>query len=157
MRAFGDRDAGRHDVAIDRSVVTDVDLLARRHVAGDFTEHDDRLGEHLGLDSPIGTDRQHMVAKLNGAFDMAFDGQILATVQFALDDDRLPNIHDVLLQLMTRLGTRPRNPRRTRRGRLRSSRWLSARRSDCFIALPHVILRLPPRPGGSWCVYSNSA
>src|SRR5262245_62461889 len=83
-----------------------------------------------------------MVAQLNGAFDMALDGQIFAAVQLALDDDRLPKIHDVLLHMMTRLRTRRRNPRRAWRGRLRRSRWLSACRSDSFIAFPHVILRL---------------
>jgi hypothetical protein len=31
-----------------------------------------------------------MVAQLNGAFDMAFNGQIFAAVQLAFDDDGFP-------------------------------------------------------------------
>ena len=49
------------------------------------------------LISPVRTDRQHVVAQLDRAFDMAFDGQIFAAVQLALDDDRFADVHDVLL------------------------------------------------------------
>src|SRR5262245_9385565 len=147
MRALGDRHARRDDVAIHRSVVADVDLLARGDVARHLAQHDDRLGKDLSLDPAVGTDRQHVIAKLNRTFDMTLNGQIFAAVQLAFDDDGLPNIHDVLLHMMTSLGARPRNPGRHRRGRLRRSRWLSARRSDSFIAFPHVILRLVRSPG----------
>jgi hypothetical protein len=37
--------------------------------------------------------------ELDRAFDVAFDRQIFAAIELALDDDRLPNIHDVLLHL----------------------------------------------------------
>src|SRR5512145_3059030 len=47
--AFGDCDARRCDVAIDRTVVTDVDLLSGRDVARDLAEDDHGLGEHLRL------------------------------------------------------------------------------------------------------------
>src|SRR4030081_2519577 len=102
----------------------------------------------MRTDAAAGTDRQHMIAQLNGAFDMAFDGHILAAVQLALDDDRLPYIHDVLLHVMAaRLCTRTGSPRLGRRGWLRGSRRLSACRSDRFIAFPHVILRLSSSQG----------
>src|SRR2546425_3499484 len=87
VRAFGNRDARRDDVAIHRPVVADVDLVAGGDVAGDFAQHDDRLGEHLGLDAAVGTNRQHVLAQLNRAFDVAFNRQIFAAVQLALDDD----------------------------------------------------------------------
>src|SRR5207302_3930022 len=142
MRSFGDRDAWRDDVAVDRSVVADVDLVAGGHVARDLAEHDDRLREHLGLDAAVGTDRQHMIAQLNRPFDVALDGQILATVQLALDDDGLPNIHDVLLHMLTCLWPRTGGSRYRRRRRLGHGR-LPAGRSHRFIAFPHVtFLRL---------------
>src|ERR1700680_1893424 len=68
---------------------------------------------------------------------MAFNGQILAAVQLALDDDRLANIHDVPLHAVTRLRARTKSSRRHRRGGVRGSRWLSARGADRFIAFPH--------------------
>ena len=40
MRALGDGHARRDDVAVDRAVVANVDLLRRRHVADDFAQHD---------------------------------------------------------------------------------------------------------------------
>src|SRR2546426_523445 len=91
VRAFGNRHARRHDVAVHRSVVADVDLVACRHVAVYLAEDDDRLGKHLRLDSAVGTDRQHVIPQLNRPLDMAFNGQILAAVQLALNDDRLAN------------------------------------------------------------------
>ena len=110
MRAFGDRDARRDDVAVDRPVVADVDLVAGGDVAGDFAEHDHRLREYLRLDPAVRADRQHVIAQLDRAFDVAFDGQVFAAVQLALDDDRLPNIHDVLLHVMARLADEEQEP-----------------------------------------------
>ena len=49
------------------------------------------------------------------------------------------------------LGSRTRSPRLGWRGRLRRSRRLSARRSDRFIAFPHVILRLSSSQGARVC------
>src|SRR5262245_34659281 len=103
MRALGDRHARRHDVAIDRSVVADRDLISRRHIAGHLAEHDDRLRKYLRFDAPVRSDRQHMIAQLNGAFDLSFDGEIFAAVQLAFDDDRFPDVHVVPLNLLARL------------------------------------------------------
>src|SRR6185503_15734125 len=129
--AFGDGDARRDDVAVDRAVVPDVDLVAGGDVAGHLAENDDRLGEYLRLDTAVGPDRQHMITELNRALDVTFDGQVFATVQLAFDDDRLPYVHDVLLHVMTRLNwTRCGRSRRGWRGRLRRSRRLSGRRSN---------------------------
>jgi hypothetical protein len=97
MRALGNRDARRDDVAIHRPFVADVDLLARRDVAGDFAEDDHRLGEHLRLDFAVRANGEHVVAKLDGAFDLTFDGQILAPIQFAFDDDGFTDVHVVPL------------------------------------------------------------
>ena len=85
---------------------------------GHFAEHDDRLGEHLRLDSAVRSDRQHVIAQLNGPFDVAFDGQVFAAVQLALDDDRFSDVHDVFLHAVTRLRTKTGGPGRYRRGRL---------------------------------------
>src|SRR3954449_12502210 len=57
VRAFGDRDPRRHDVAIHRSVVPNVHLVARGDVAGHLAEDDDRLGEYLSFDATVRTDR----------------------------------------------------------------------------------------------------
>ena len=70
----------------------------------------DRLREHLRLDLPVRADRQHVLAELNRAFDMTFDGQVFAAVQLAFDDDRFADVHDVLLHMMARLCTRPAGP-----------------------------------------------
>src|SRR3954466_5845275 len=84
-----------------------------------------------------------MITELDRAFDMTFNCEVFAAVQLTLDDDRLPYVHDVLLHELTRLcWTRCGRSRRGWRGRLRRSRRLSARRSNRFIAFPHVFLRL---------------
>ncbi len=104
MRAFGNGHARRDDVAVHGSVVADVDLLGGGDVAGHLAEDDDRLREDLCLDLSVGPNRQHMVAQLNGSFDLTLDGQILAAVQFALDDDRFADVHDISLHILFRLG-----------------------------------------------------
>jgi hypothetical protein len=143
MCALGDGDPRRDDVAVHRPVVADIHLVAGGDVARHFPEHDDGFREHLRLDAAVGADREDVIAELDGPFDVALDGQVFATVQLAFDDDRLPYIHDVLLHEMARLcRTVNRSPRLNWRGRLGCSRRLSACRSDCFIAFPHVILRL---------------
>ena len=53
----------------------------------------DRLGEHLRLDPPVRPDGQHVLAKLDLAFDLSLDGQILAAVQLAFDDDGFSDVH----------------------------------------------------------------
>src|SRR5262249_6096731 len=95
VRALGNGNPGRDDVAVDRPVVADVNLVTGGDVPRHFAEHDHGLREHLGLDPAVGADRQHMVAQLNGAFDVAFNGQVFAAVQLAFDDDRLAYVHDV--------------------------------------------------------------
>src|SRR5262245_38925252 len=102
VRAFSDGDARRHEIAFNRSVVADVDLLRGGDVAVHLAKDDDRLREHLGLDFPVRPDRQDMITQLDRPFDVAFDRQIFAAVQLALDDDRLADIHDVLLHKVTR-------------------------------------------------------
>src|SRR5262245_52293117 len=97
MRAFGNRHARRNDVAVDRTLVADVDLLARRDVAGDLAEHDHRFGEYLGLDLAIGANGEDVIAQLNGALDLTLDRQIFAAVQFTLDNDGFADIHVVPL------------------------------------------------------------
>ena len=86
MRALGNRDARRNDVAIHGTAVADVDLLARADVADHLAQHDDRFGEHLCLDLAVGSDRQHVIAKLDFPFDVSFDRQVLTAIQLALDD-----------------------------------------------------------------------
>ena len=98
VRAFGNRHARRGDVAVDRPVVADVHLLGRRHVAGDLAEDDDGLGEDLRLDAAVGADRQHVLAQFDLAFDLAFDGQVFAAVEFTLDDDGFADVHGRFLQ-----------------------------------------------------------
>ena len=70
-----------------------------------FAEHDDRLGEDLCLDPTVGSDRQHVFAELDGAFDVTFDGQVFAAVQLAFDDDGLADVHDVFLHGVPRFGS----------------------------------------------------
>ena len=95
VRAFGNRHARRDDVAVDRPVVADVDLLGRGDVAGHFAEDDDGLGKHLRLDLAVRPDRQHVLTQLDLAFDLAFDRQVFAAVQLAFDDDRFADVHNM--------------------------------------------------------------
>ena len=85
VRAFGNRHARRDDVAIDRSVVADVDLIAGGDISRHFAEHDDRLGEHLRLDSAVRPNREDVFFELNGPFDVTFDGQVFTAVQLTFD------------------------------------------------------------------------
>ena len=68
----------------------------RGDVAGDLAEDDHGLGEYLRLDLAVRADRQHVLPKLDLAFDLAFDGEILAAVQLALDDHGFADIHGLL-------------------------------------------------------------
>ena len=93
VRAFGNRDARRGDVAVDRPLSRMSTFSRGGDVAGDLAEDDDRLGEHLGLDLAVRPDREHVLPELDLAFDLAFDRQVLAAVQLALDDDRFADVH----------------------------------------------------------------
>src|SRR5690606_28287527 len=132
---FGDRHARRDDVAVDRAVVTDVDLLGRRDIADDLAQDDHLLGEHLGPDPAVGPDRQHMVLQLDLALDVAFNRQVLAAIQLALDDNGLADVHHVAREpaaVMARGdGWRDRGSRTRRRSRRR-------RRLHRLVTLPHV-------------------
>jgi hypothetical protein len=99
MRAFGNRDAWRRDVAIHRAVLADVHFFGRSHIADHLAEHDDGLGIQLGLDLAVRTDGEHVIAEIDLAFDVPFDREIFAAVQLALDNDRFPNVHYVPLVL----------------------------------------------------------
>ena len=136
VRAFGNGDARRGDVAVHRAVVANVDLLRGGDVAGDFTEHDHRLREDLGLDLAVRANREHVVLQIDPAFDVAFDRQVFAPAQLAFDDDGLSDIHVVPPKLGTRLAGSRRSGNR-RRGRRRRSlrRWRG--RFDRLIPLPH--------------------
>src|SRR5689334_19040578 len=87
VRAFGNRDARRRDVAVDRAVVADVDLLARGHVAGDLAEDDHGLGEYLRLDAGVGPDREDVLPQLDLPLDLSLDREVLASAQLTLDYD----------------------------------------------------------------------
>src|SRR5258705_5456826 len=86
VRALRDGDAWRHDVAVHRSAVADIDLFGGRDVAVDFAEHNDGLREHLCLDLAVGPDRQHVIPKLDLSFDMSFDREVLTAIQLSLAD-----------------------------------------------------------------------
>ena len=72
----------------------------------DLAKHDHRLGEHLRLDFAVGTNRQHVLAQLDRALDVALDGEVLAAVQLALDDDRFSDVHDISLHVVNSIRTR---------------------------------------------------
>src|SRR5918993_1979355 len=96
--ALGNGNAWRGDVAVDRPVVADVYLLGGGHVTGDLAENDDSLGKNLGLDPAVGADRQDVLAQFDFAFNLAFDGQVFAAVEFTLDDDGFADVHGRFLQ-----------------------------------------------------------
>src|SRR5262249_4394134 len=54
VRAFGNCNARRDDVAVDRPVVADVNLVAGRDIPRHFAEHNHRLREHLRFDAAVG-------------------------------------------------------------------------------------------------------
>src|SRR5262245_21875423 len=91
VRAVRDGDAGRDDVALDRAVLLDVDLLSRVQVARDLAEDDDGLGGDLRLDAAVRSDCQHVVLQFDLAVDPAFDREVLAAAQLAVDHDALAN------------------------------------------------------------------
>jgi hypothetical protein len=146
MRPLGNCHARRNDVAVDGTAIADVDLLGGQHVAVDLAEHDHRLGVDLRLDLAIRADGQHVLLQLDLPLDVALDGEVLAAVQFALDDDGLADVHHVPLDLPPRIGLLERRSarlvlggrRRRRRGRL------TAGRLHRFITLPHTC---PPLAG----------
>ena len=41
----------------------------------------------------VGADRQHVLAQLDLALDLPFDGQVFAAVELALDDDGFSDVH----------------------------------------------------------------
>ena len=53
----------------------------------DLAEHDDGLGEDLGLDLAVRADGQHVVPQLDLALDVPLDRQVFAATELALDDD----------------------------------------------------------------------
>ena len=133
VRAVGNRDPGRRQIAVDRSVVANVRALTRRDVAVHFTLHDDRLGEDLGLDAAVGADRQHVLFELDPALHLTLDRQILAAAELALDDDALADVHHI--PLLQPIRGRPRYGRfRGAAGRIstRRLRWPYG-----LITLPH--------------------
>src|SRR5258708_10015245 len=65
VRALRDGHARRDEVAVDRSVLADVDLVAGADVAVDFAEHDHRLREDLRPHLAVGADRPHVIAQLD--------------------------------------------------------------------------------------------
>ncbi len=87
MRAFGNRDARRGDVPVDRSVIANVDLFGRGDVAGHFAQDDHGFCEDFGFDLAVWPDRQDVVLEIDTAFDLTFDGEVFAAAQLTLDDD----------------------------------------------------------------------
>ena len=94
---LGNGDARRRDVAVDRTVVTNVHLLGGGHVPVTSPRMIDRLREHLSFDLAVGADRQDVLAKFDLPFDLPLDGEIFAAAQLALDDYRFADIHGLLL------------------------------------------------------------
>ena len=90
-RAVGEGKSRCCDVSFDRPLLLDIDLLGSGQVTNHLTEDDDRFGGDLGLDLPVRSDREHVIAKLDLAFDGTFDRQVLAAAQLAFDNDALPN------------------------------------------------------------------
>src|SRR5262245_14386042 len=98
-----------------------------------------------------------MVLELDTPFDVSLDGEVLAAVQLAFDDNRLANIHNVPLDPPgIRLHRRRCAYRLSGCGCCRRRR-LAARRSHRFITLPHLVP--PPRWAhpGRWPAASTKA
>jgi len=93
LRTLGDGDARGLDVALDRPLVANCDLLRRLDVADDLSEDDDRFREHLRPDASMDSDGQDMLLERDLALHLPLDGQVLAPAKLALDDNRLANDH----------------------------------------------------------------
>src|SRR5688572_10657142 len=153
VSAFRDGDAGRDDVAVHGAAVANLDLFGRVHVPVDLAEHDQRLGEHLGLDLSVWTDREHVVLEFDFPLDLPFDREVFAAVQLALDDDRFTDVHHVPPSLMTGLRLR----RWCRAAvRLNSRGRGGDRRLYRFITLPHGPFPPPRRATRSASMRSKS-
>src|SRR6185436_1635224 len=94
-------------------------------------------------DLAVRPDREDVILQLDSPFDMSLDGQVLAAVQLAFDDNRLADIHNVPLDPPgIRLHRRRCTDRLSGCGCCRRRR-LAARRFHRFITLPHLVP--PPR------------
>src|SRR4029434_1679133 len=97
MRAVGDGDARRDDVALDRAVLLDVDLLGRVQIPRHLAEDDDGLGGDLGLDATVRSDSEHVVAQLDLAVDPTLDREVLAAAQLAVDHNALSDARQLFV------------------------------------------------------------
>src|SRR5690606_26187992 len=137
VRAVGNRNARRREVAVDRPCIADIDLLRCRDVAADFALDDDRLREDLGLDAAVGADGQHVLTQFDLAVDLPFDREVFTAAQFAFDDDGLADVH-VRALLAPGLGLRC--------GCLAALLRLARHR---VISLPHGVLHSRTKVSGS--------
>src|SRR5262245_59500091 len=87
VRAVSDGKSRCCDVSFDRPLLLDLDLLSSCQVTNHLTEDDDRFRGDLSLDLPMLADREHVIAKLDLAFDSPVDCQVFAAAQLAFDND----------------------------------------------------------------------
>src|SRR5205814_9180751 len=90
-RAVGHREPRRDDVAVDRGGGLQHDALVRREIAGDRAADRNRLRREIGLHLGARPDHQAVIADLDGAFDLAVDGEVLLADDPPLDAERLPD------------------------------------------------------------------
>ena len=83
----------RH-LAFDRPSRVNAHLLARRDVPRRRSEHHHRLRQHLSPDPTPRADRHHMLPQLDHPLELAFDLDIPAAANLALDDDTSPDRGD---------------------------------------------------------------
>ena len=91
-------------VALDDPCGLDLDPLGGGEVADHLTDHDDRLGLDLGPQAAVGSDRELMVLKVDGAVHLALDFEVLVARELTLENDRLTNRGHALVPLFACAG-----------------------------------------------------
>src|SRR5271165_4347586 len=71
--ALFDTDALRDDVAGERTLTANVEAIAGRHVAANFTQNNDLPGSNVGRDNAVAPDRHAVARQVDGAFHAPID------------------------------------------------------------------------------------
>ena len=87
--AFFDADALGDDVTVERTFAADVEAVAGRHVAADFSENDDFARGNIGRDHAVAANGDAIAGQVDGTFHAAVDVERLGARNFTLDDQRL--------------------------------------------------------------------
>src|SRR5271169_3665042 len=114
--ALFDADALGDDVAGERTLTANVEAIAGRHIAANFTQNNDLPGSNIGRDDAVAADGDTVAGQVDGAFHAPIDVKRLRAGDFAFNDKRLTQ-GCLLLRIYGNAG-----------GGTRYHRWFGSRR-----------------------------